>query len=381
MRKKSIFLSVFFTVLFCVGCITVFFGSNIKSILKIHRVLTLMDNEFYFDFDKDKLIDYALTGMVIAADDPYSGYYSEEKFGNYLNNTENGYIGVGIVVGVSENNEYLEVISTMKDSPGEAAGLESGDLIIEAGGRKIFAEDMNYLVDLLRGKDEDVGDSVSLMIKRGDEIFNISLEKDKIDKDTVKGEILEDEIGYISISGFDRKKDEYSPDTYDEFKAEVEKIKGKNIDKLIIDLRDNPGGDLEVVSKIADYILPEGIITYTEDKHGKRNTIYSDKEYLDMDMVVLVNGGSASASEVLTGAMKDYDAAYIVGTTTYGKGIVQTVYSFEDGSGISLTTSKYFTPAGICIHETGIEPTCVVEPSEDTDVDAQLEKAIEILKK
>lgn len=381
MRKKSIFLSVFFTVLFCVGCITVFFGSNIKSILKIHRVLTLMDNEFYFDFDKDKLIDYALTGMVIAADDPYSGYYSEEKFGNYLNNTENSYIGVGIVVGVSENNEYLEVISTMKDSPGEAAGLESGDLIIEAGGRKIFAEDMNYLVDLLRGKDEDVGDSVSLMIKRGDEIFNISLEKDKIDKDTVKGEILEDEIGYISISGFDRKKDEYSPDTYDEFKAEVEKIKGKNIDKLIIDLRDNPGGDLEVVSKIADYILPEGIITYTEDKHGKRNTIYSDKEYLDMDMVVLVNGGSASASEVLTGAMKDYDAAYIVGTTTYGKGIVQTVYSFEDGSGISLTTSKYFTPAGICIHETGIEPTCVVEPSEDTDVDAQLEKAIEILKK
>ncbi len=200
--------------------------------------------------------------------------------------------------------------------------------------------------------------------------------------------MLEDGIGYLRITGFESKTDNNSQDTYDAFIEHISALKTAGMEKLVIDLRDNPGGDLNVVCKIADEFLPKGIITYTEDKNGKRSTIYSDDKAVDIPIVILVNGGSASASEVLTGALKDYEKATVIGTKTYGKGIVQTVYPFSDGSGMSITTAKYYTPGGTCIHKIGIEPDITVELNTDKAIselevneDTQLLKAIEVLSK
>ena len=222
------------------------------------------------------------------------------------------------------------------------------------------------------------------MEREGTGKFDITVTREKIEKISVKSKMLANNIGYVRITGFESSGEPGSQNTYDEFKENVEALKSAGMSKMIIDVRDNPGGDLSVVCKIADMILPKGIITYTEDKHGKRTTISSDSNELDMPMAILVNGGSASASEILTGALKDYGKATVIGTKTYGKGIVQTVYPFTDGSGISITTAKYYTPNGVCIHQIGIEPDITVEMDNDKAIweltaeeDVQLQKAIE----
>ena len=193
--------------------------------------------------------------------------------------------------------------------------------------------------------------------------------------------MLKNNIGYIKITGFESKLERTEKDTYDEFVENLLGLKEAGMEKMIIDLRDNPGGDLRVVCNIADAILPKGVITYTEDKYGKQEFIYSDKEELDIPIVVLVNGGSASASEVLTGALKDHKKATVIGTKTYGKGIVQGVFPFSDGSGMSITTARYFTPSGVCIHEIGIEPDITVElnTQNGNTGDTQLKKALDVL--
>lgn len=389
-KYKTIITTALITAGCIVGVQMFLFGSNLSELLKINHVINLLKNEFYFDTDETKLTDYALAGMTVATDDPYTNYYAAEQFSGYLGNGENSYVGIGVVMGISEEGENLQVVSVMENSPGESAGVLRGDKIIEINGERVTSADLKTAAEKLKGGGDEIGSKVQMKILRDGKESEVFLMKDRIEKDTVKSKMVKDSVGYIRISAFDRKNsaDKDSEDTYDEFKKEIEKMQNNGIKKLVLDLRDNPGGDMKVVSEIADYILPEGVITYTEDKKGKREYVYSDETFVDMDMVVLVNEGSASASEILTGALKDYQKAKIVGTKTYGKGIVQTIFHLSDGSGISITTSKYYTPNGVCIHGIGIEPDYIVPQSENVqkasylleyDEDLQLQKAVELL--
>lgn len=248
---------------------------------------------------------------------------------------------------------------------------------------------MQECVDHIKGG--AAGTKITIDVLRDDEPLKFDVIRGEITENSVSSEMLSDDIGYISITNFNMSTDGYDKSTYTEFVDEITDLTDMGMKKLIIDLRDNPGGVMEEVINIADYLLPEGIITYTETRTGEREEYKSDANAVKIPMVVLVNGNSASASEILTGALKDYGYAVVVGEKTYGKGIVQRVYPFSDGSGMSITIAKYFTPNGVCIHGVGIEPDYVVELPEKYDgmyavsiphnEDAQLRKAIEILEK
>lgn len=371
---KTIIVTALCTAAAVVGGEAIYFGKNVGSVLKIADVMKIMEDEFYFGYDREKATDYAITGIAIASEDKYTNYYDKERYKNYLSDSQNTYIGIGIVMGASEKEDALEIYSVTENSPAEKAGLLKGDLILKINGEQLKSTDVQKAAELIKASDG----AAEISVKRNGEEFAVSAEKESIEKHTVTSRMLDNDIGYIKISSFDRKdfEDKNSTDTYDEFKAESEKLYTCGFKKLIIDLRDNPGGDVNVVTDIADSLLPECTITYFEDKNGKKRFYYSDEEYTDFDIVLLVNGNSASASELLAGALADNGKAEIVGTVTYGKGIVQNVYSFGDGSGMSVTTARYYTPGGRCIHETGIEPDYVVEQAYD---DAQLDRAVELL--
>lgn len=390
-KYKSVIAAVLATLFVIISLQLMFFGKYLKPILKLNQVMNLLDDKFYFNADKMLLTDYALAGMTIATNDPYTNYYNKEQFASYLNSGENSYIGIGVILSPTEDNKHLQVISAMEGSPGEKAGILSGDIIVEVNGEAVTADDLSAVAEKLRGKEKDIGVVVNLKVSRNaEETLDIAVEKSPILKDTVRSKVIDNGIGYIRINAFDRQdsSNRNSTDTFDEFKSEIDLLQSQGINKLILDVRDNPGGDVKVVSRIVDYLLPEGVIAYTEDKHGKKDYIYSDKNYIDMKIVVLANGGSASASEILTGALKDRQRAFVVGTKTYGKGIVQTIFPLSDGSGISITTSKYYLPNGACIHGIGIEPDFVVTLPEDInkptslltdEEDTQLQKAIEVI--
>lgn len=356
-----------------------------KSMQKIAAVKKMLSNYSLFGVDEGKVADYASMAMAAAVDDPYTAYYPKEDFDSYKSNIMSTYVGIGATLGADTEKDKLVVVSPMEDSPAEKAGMRSGDAITAIDGEHYSANQLSEAATYLKNGEE--GTSVAITLEReGTGKIDITVTREAIVKISVKSRMLADGTGYIRITGFESQGEPGSKNTYDEFKENVEALQSAGMNKMIIDVRDNPGGDLNVVCKIADMLLPKGIITYTEDKHGKRTTINSDSNEIDMPMAILVNGGSASASEVLTGALKDYKKATVIGTKTYGKGIVQTVYPFTDGSGISITTAKYYTPGGVCIHKIGIEPDITVEMNTDKPIseldlneDTQLRKAIETL--
>jgi carboxyl-terminal processing protease len=246
---------------------------------------------------------------------------------------------------------------------------------------------MEDAVSVIRGG--KAGTTVDIVIERGEEEIPYTIERGSISSESVSTEMLDNNIGLVRISSFNTNEEGSKEDTYTEFKEKVEKLQSEGMEKMIIDLRDNPGGALDVVCNIADMIVPEGTITYMEYKDGKRETFKSDKNEMDIPIAVLINENSASASEVLTGCLKDYGKAVVVGKTSFGKGIVQSVYPFKDGSGISLTVAKYYSPNGVCIHGTGITPDIEVDMPAEFDnyyassvpheSDTQLQAAIEEL--
>ena len=293
-----------------------------------------------------------------------------------------------MIVGVNENNQ-IEVIAPFEGSPAFEAGIEPGDILKAVEGVEYSGDNLTEAVDSIKNGKE--GTTVNITILRnGAEEINLTVERRDISADSVKSEMLSDNIGYMRITGFNMASQNGEHSTYSEFNDKFSELQNQGMQKLIIDLRDNPGGVLTEACNIADKLLSEGTITYTENKQGERKDYKSDAECVNIPVVVLINENSASASEVLTGALKDYGVATVVGTTSYGKGIVQDVYPFFDGSGISLTSSKYYTPNGVCIHEIGIEPDVKIEMPEeykDTyssmiehDKDVQLQKALEIIK-
>lgn len=356
---------------------------------KLEAVNTYVDkNYLYDDVDFNAADEAAVKAYVEAFGEPYTRYYDSDEFETYIDAVEDSYVGIGVVVSADTEKDKITVISTLVDSPAYEAGLKPGDYIISAEGKEFAAKDMEECVKTIKGG--PAGTKVSIQVERNSEKLDFEIERKEISENSVTSKILGSGIGYIAISSFNTNTDNSELTTYTEFKDTVERLQNDGMKKMIIDLRDNPGGVLEVVCEIADYILPEGMITYTETKDGKRTEYKSDANEIDIPIVVLINGSSASASEILTGALKDYDRAEVVGTTSFGKGIVQTVFPFWDGSGMSMTIAKYYTPKGQCIHGIGIEPDYKVElPDKYADSyasevpeseDTQLKKAIEILK-
>ncbi|MGJ0845102.1 C-terminal processing peptidase-3. Serine peptidase. MEROPS family S41A [Tissierella praeacuta DSM 18095] len=360
--------------------------NKLKSVFnefsKVMMVEDYVKENYLRDVDEKKLIDGQLKGMLQSLEDPYSTYMTKEEFESFLQQTSGTYAGIGVVVTPGDDN-LITVVSPIEDTPGERAGIKSGDKIIKVNGVEYFGENMDEAVKVMKG---DPNTKVSLTILRKNRenknnIFDIEVTREIIRLVTVKSNIIDDDIGYIKITSFDEL-------TYKDFKIELDKLGKRNIKGLIIDLRNNPGGLLNVCADIADELLGEGDIVYTQTKDGKREYLKSDKKMVDYPLVLLVNKGSASASEILAGAVKDHKRGTLIGTTTFGKGVVQRIKDLDDGSGLRLTISEYFTPNGINIHGIGIEPDIVVELTDGVEEigvnnlkeDNQLRKALEEIK-
>lgn len=371
-----------------------FVRDNGKFVKKTNTVMQTIKDYYLYDIDEEKIADYAALGMTVSLDEPYTKYYDKKSFEEYMSNNTGSFIGVGIVIAADKETNTVSVVAPYEDSPGEKAGVLAGDVILAVDGEAVTVDNINEVANKMRGDglDNPIGTTVVLKIKRGDaSVFDVSITREKIERKSVKSKMIDDGIAYIRITSFDSKPTGQTDekDTYDEFKEQLYNLRDAGMTKLILDLRGNPGGDLDVVCKIADEFLSDGIITYTENKKGERHTKRAEAGEVNVPIVTLVNGGSASASEVLTGALKDHGKTTIVGTTTFGKGIVQTVLPFSDGSGISVTSANYFTPNGTSIHGVGIEPDVKVDmPKElenlsvsqiDSEKDIQLKKAIEII--
>lgn len=352
---------------------------------KLEKVKSIVDKAYLKEYDEEKLLDATISGMLSGLDDPYAAYYNETAFESFYTQTEGEYEGIGIYISYDEEKHMPIIITPIVDSPAAKAGILPGDYIEYVGELQATTATYDELVDAIKGK---VGTKVKIGLLRykedkSFEEIELEVERQKIDINPITENVYENEIGYIKMTSFDEV-------SYDEFKNKYEDlIKNKKIKGLIIDLRNNPGGILQVCTKITDLIVPEGKIVYTVDKAGNEEAIYSDKRQIQVPLIVIVNEGSASASEVFTGAVKDYGVGKIVGTKTYGKGVVQTLKSLGDGTYIKLTTSEYFSPNGNKIDGNGIEPDIIVELPEDIEnyynpsyeEDLQLQKAIEEMKK
>jgi len=357
---------------------TIYKGEN-KQYEKLFALKDYLQKNYYRELDEEKLIEGAIKGMFDSIDDPYTQYMSNKEFGDLMTTTQGTYGGIGVIVTPGDDG-YVTVVSPIENTPGEKAGLIPGDRIISVNGEAIFGDKLDYAVGLMKG---EPGTEVKLAILRDgkSETFDVNIKREEIRLKTVRSEVIENDIGYIRITMFDEK-------TAADFKTHLGELKSKNIKGLILDLRNNPGGLLDQCVEIANEILGEQVIVYTEDRNGTRNVEKSDKKQLEMPLTVLVNKGSASASEILSGAIKDGKKGTIIGTTTFGKGLVQQVKPLPDGTGFKFTISEYFTPNGTNIHGTGVVPDIVVElPGEDGNQavqegqqDAQLKKAIEVLR-
>lgn len=339
--------------------------------------------EYYVDYDEvdeEKLIEGAISGMVDSIGDPYTAYLDKEDYASFMTTTTGSYAGIGIYVSALDGK--LVVVAPIEDTPAAKAGIKSGDIISKVDGTEVTGSEMDKAVSMMKGTP---GTEVTLTIYReGVGYKDITMKRATITLKTVKHEMLKDNIGYIRITTFDEN-------TADNFKAALDDLKASGMKGLVIDLRDNPGGLLSTSTKIADMLLGKGTIVYTIDANGKREDEPSDDNKLDMPLTLLVNGGSASASEIVSGAVRDFKAGTLIGTKTFGKGLVQRILDLEDGTGLKVTIARYYTPSGECIQGIGITPDIVVEFNEEQQKkyddgkldfyeDPQMLKAIETIK-
>lgn len=347
---------------------------------KLFQLKDYLMEHYYQELDEEKLIEGAIEGMFDSIGDPYTDYMTQREFDDLMTTTAGSYGGIGVIVTPGEDG-YVTVVSPIEGTPGERAGLQTGDKIIAVDGEAVYGDKLDQAVDQMKG---EPGTEVQLSVRREgrEDLLEMNIKREEIRLVTVKSEVLEGNVGYIRISTFDEK-------TAADFKSHLKALNKQDIKGLIIDLRNNPGGLLSQCIEIADVLLGEQVIVYTEDRHGNQEVEKSDKNKVDYPLVLLVNKGSASASEILAGAVKDGGQGIIVGTTTFGKGLVQQVKPLSDGTGFKFTVSQYFTPNGINIHGKGIEPNVVVELPEELsnaanierDQDLQLQKALELILK
>lgn len=351
---------------------------NSKTLSKMAAIEKTVDENFYFDKVSEEEMETGIyRGMLTALDDKYAVYYTAEELNSQRQSNEGVYYGIGAYVMMNAETETPYISGVIAGTPAEEAGLQINDIIYAVDGTSTFQLTLEETTALIKGEE---GTHVTLTLIRNGMAFDQDVVRRKVNNPTVSSEMLDEEIGYLAIS-------EFKDMTVDQFTEAYAVLKGSGARALILDLRGNPGGLLDAAVSICRQILPEGLVVYTEDKNGERVEYTCDgTRKIEMPMVVLVNSGSASASEVVTGAIKDYGVGTVMGTTTYGKGIVQKIIQLSDGSGIKLTTSAYFTPKGNNIHGTGIEPDVEVEFDAEAyygeeGVDNQLEEARKFLEK
>lgn len=348
--------------------------------MKVAEVLSALSTYYYMDLNEAELAEGMYRGLVAALGDAYTTYYTKEEYAEYRTSASGVYYGIGTVLSQDLNTGIITITRVYKGSPAEEAGLKAGDIFLSAAGVSAEGMDISEFVSYVKG---DQGTKVEIVVNRNGEELTFEVERRKVEVPTVESQMLEGGVGYLQILEFDEI-------TTQQYNDAIISLRKSGMKSLVIDLRDNPGGRLDVVVSILDSILPDGMIVYTEDKYGNRSEYKSrDGKELGIPLVVLVNENSASASEIFAGAVKDYQYGTIVGTTTFGKGIVQIILPLSDGSAVKITTSRYYTPNGNYIHGVGIEPDVELEydylgdPKQDYDImqDNQVLKALELLKK
>lgn len=352
-------------------------NENIST--KLDKYKTIIDKYFLGEVNEEKLEEGAIKGYIEGLNDPYTEYISKDEMKDYLEDTKGNFIGIGIYMVKNKDKNLIQVLATIKGSPAEKQGIQPGDLIKTVDGVEYTADDLNIISKKIKG---DEGTKVKLEIIRGTETKEYEFIREKITVNQVEGSVVNDNLGYIKISSFDEN-------TAKQFKEEFEKLQAQNIKGLIIDLRNNGGGIVSEALDIADYIADkDSVLLYEVDKKGKEEIKKSKKDpIVNMPIVVLVNKNTASSSEILSGALKDLGKAKIVGTKTYGKGVIQEILTLPDGDGLKITTEEYQTPSKNKIHKIGIEPDVVVELPDtvknilnvEPAADTQMQKAIELL--
>ncbi len=344
-----------------------------NTIDKLHEIQELIDRAYLGDVDEEELSSYLFRGVAAGLEDDFARYYTEEELNMEQEANKGEYHGIGVTLKETVSPWQIQVTTVTKGGPADEAGLKEGDILLRYNGSELTDMRLEDVVSLIKNSK----DTFQLTVMRSDKELTFDVECGQVETVSVEYECKEPGIGYIKIN-------EFITATIRQFCNAVDDLTGQGIENLIIDLRDNPGGLLNAVCEMLDYILPEGLIVYTERKDGKRMEYRSDDENsLDCNLVVLVNGNSASSSEIFAGAVQDYGLGTIVGTPTYGKGVVQNTYFLSDGSGFKMTVEKYYTPAGQDINGNGIKPDVLVEeqiPENGEEAeDVQLKKALEIL--
>ncbi len=355
------------------------------SVQKFNEARSILQKSYYEEIDTNKLLEGAITGMADSLKDPYTVYYNKEQmkmFTDMQRKTEDEYVGVGLPI-ILDKSGIITVLEPFDDSPAKAAGIKQGDKILKIDGKDITGiKDEALVASMIKGQ-ENTETVLTILRESENNTFDVRVVRKKIKaKLNIRSEMLENKIGYIKIKMFDENISK-------NFINQVNKLVDQGAKSLIIDVRDNPGGLYNEVVSLADRILPKGTIVYTEDRQGKKVYQKSDDTQLNIPIAVLTNGNSASASEILAGAVKDFKKGLLIGTKTFGKGLVQSTYSFDDGTGLKVTIARYFTPSGVCIHGEGIKPDIEVklpDKYKDTPVsaipredDLQLQKAIDTL--
>lgn len=342
------------------------------AILKIRAVI----DEYYLkDIDEQKLIDGAIKGYVEALGDKYTEYLVGDEWTEMETNTLGHYVGIGVYIAADTEKNNIVVISPMEGSPAQEVGIESGDIITKVNDIEYSGEQIDEAAEIMKG---EAGTKVKLEIKREDEILTFEVERKEVKMNAVASRMLEKNIGYISIPSFDEG-------TAEDFKQNAKKLLDNGAQKFIIDVRDNTGGIVSEALQIAEYIIPKGkILMITINKDGKREETKSkENNTITGDVVLLINGNSASSTEILASALKDNDRAKLIGTKTYGKGVMQQILELQDGNALKITTEEFITPNGDKIDGVGVEPNETVKLTTDEEgnvIDSQLQRAVEMLK-
>lgn len=355
--------------------------SNSKDISnKLNQYRKIIDKYYLGDVDETKLDEGAIKGYIEGLDDPYTEYISKEDMESYLDDTMGNFVGIGIYMIKNTKYDKIQVLSTIKGSPAEKAGIQSGDLIISVDGIEYKADDMTAVSNKIKGEE---GTKVTVELLRGSENVKYELTRSKVKVNQVEGKVISDDIGYIKFTSFDET-------TAEDFKKQYQELAKKNIKSLIIDLRNNGGGIVDQALEIADYIADkDSVLLYEVDKNDKETVRKAKTDpIINMPIVILTNENTASASEILAGALKDLGKAKTVGTTTYGKGVIQQILKLNDGSGLKITIEEYQTPNKNKINKVGIEPDEKVELPDSVESiftikeseDTQLQKVIDMLK-
>lgn len=315
---------------------------------KFKEISQIIDEKYLFSYEEDQMVDMALKGMVAGLGDPYSAYLDEDDLEQRETMLNNGYVGIGIEAAVDKEDNLVTVVSIIEGGPAQEAGLQPNDKIIEINGENVAGLNINDVTGKL--KDGPVNEEIQLVVLRNNERINVTIKREKVEYISIKAQLLEEGIGYIRITTFNENTDE-------KFAEALNSLEQQGAKRFIIDVRNNGGGLVDSAQNIADLFIDDGLLFYTQDKNGNKKEYKADREKENYDkIIVLTNGNSASASELLTGALKDHGAAVTMGEKTFGKGIIQSMLSLGQDYGLVLTTEEYYTPNGNQIHKVGIEP-------------------------